>query len=78
MSRQLRTPIGTNQEVEVGLIKQDRKEVVGELEEDGALTVAVGLITLHFAGGNASNSAIELELKVGLKEEDSREQRNAH
>ena len=52
--------------------------MVGELEEDGALTVAVGLKTLHFAGGNASNSAIELELKVGLKEEDSREQRNAH
>ena len=35
----------------VGLIEQDRKEVVGELEEeDGALTVTVGLITLHYAG----------------------------
>ena len=32
----------------MGLSEQSKKEAVGELEEDGALNVA-----LHFAGGNA-------------------------
>ena len=63
MSRQLRILTGTNQEeVGVELIEQDKKEVVGELEEeDGALTAAVGPTILYFAGENvliASNLAI--------------------
>ena len=37
----------------VELTEQGKKEVVGELEEeDGALTVAVILIILHFVGEN--------------------------
>ena len=64
MSRQLRRPTGIHQEeVGVELIEQDKKEVVGELEEeDGALTAAVGPTILYFAGENvliASNLAIK-------------------
>ena len=48
-----RTPTGTGQGVWVELTEQGKKELVGELEEeDGALTVAVELIILHFVGEN--------------------------
>ena len=63
LRRQLRTPTGTDQGVGVELVEQDKKEVVGELEEeDGALTVAVELIILHFVGEKVC-SAINLAIK---------------